>query len=615
VTDTKTRAGGQSLPGNVQEAVRLCWRAAPGLLLAVMAVPLFQSALIGIQLLVVRSFADRLLEPDSAARDDVLRSLFLPAVFILAALVGVAVLDNVQTIVRELLTERVRRDAARRMHTAIGALELIDFERPETHDRVMRASSTDFRPAQAVRALTAIAGTLMRSVVLVGFVVVIVPLLLALAIPVLIVSNSLASDRYKVSTRLTPLERRRLYFNRMLTAREPAAETRAYGLADHFGRRYDELSAQRETELRGMLRRQWRRMLGSQLVFALVAAGSLAMLGWLYSSGRADAAALITAGFGIVQVAALIGALGFPITELTEAGLFLGDQRVFLREIELAATRRPAVTGAPVPPLASIELHEVTFSYPSGDHAAVEKVSLRVERGQIIAFVGANGSGKTTLAKVVGALFDPDAGQVCWNGVDVRDLDRSVLRTRIASVFQDYQTFSETIADNVAFGMVSRTADRERVDLMLRQAGFDPGELDLDLLIGPEHEGGTALSGGQQQRLAIARALYRDADLLLLDEPTSALDARAEHQLISQLRHDGRTTIVISHRLANIADADRIFVFSQGRVVEEGDHAELMAASGLYHELYTLQASLYEHAGAADAFSFGPTGEQERGNR
>jgi ATP-binding cassette subfamily B protein len=601
---------------NLREAFGLSWRSAPRLCVAIMVVPLLQSILIGGQLLLLQQLTQRVIEGGSRAEtvQDVVPLVGLMVV----GLVGLLVLDNFQTLVRELLTERVRQVSARRMHRAIGQLSLIDFDYPQTHDRVVRASATDFRPAQVVRSLTSILASAIRIVLLTVAVVLIepllVPALLVLAVPVLLLSRLLAGDRYAFVTRTTGLDRRRLYYSQLLTTRRAAAESRAYGLADRFGRRYDELSTQRLTELRGMLGRQWRRMLAGQAAFAVLVGGSLAVLAWFYASGRSEVGALIAAAVGLAQVANMIGGLGWPASELAEAGLFLADQREFLDQIEHRQAPAPAA-AVEIPPLRTLTVQDVSFTYPSGGRPALDKVSMNVDRGQIVALVGPNGSGKTTLAKLIGALYEAGEGSVRWNGQDCSELDRAALRARIATVFQDFQTYAESIRDNVAFGAVDRPVDDERVRWALAAAGFAAGELDLDRELGPEYEGGTDLSGGQQQRLAVARALYRDADLLILDEPTSALDARAEHTLLAELRAMRRTTILVSHRLANVAEADRILVFGAGRVIEEGSHDDLMALGGVYHELYQLQANLYSHGEGEVSLSYGPAQERERGTR
>ncbi|MER7003295.1 ABC transporter ATP-binding protein [Dactylosporangium sp. NPDC000555] len=580
--------------------------------------PLLQSLLIGAQLPLIQRLVE-LVANDDGGRVGTARAAAPVVGLMVAGLIVLLIIGNAQALVRDLLTEQVRQASARRMHRAIGGLELIDYEYPQTHDRVMRASSTDFRPAQAVRSLTAIVDSAVRIIVVTVAVVVIqpllVPALLALAIPVLIVSRLMAGDRYDFFSQMTPLERRRLYYSRMLTAREPAAETRAFGLVEEFGRRYDDLSVQRLAELRKTLGRQWRRMLGGQLAFALLVVGGVAVLGWFYLSGRANLGSAIAAAVGLAQVVHMIGALSWPVSEMTEAGLFLNDQHVFLEQVR---RRRPARDDAEqrgVAALRSLTVKDVSFTYPSGTAPALDRVSFTVEEGQIIALVGPNGSGKTTLAKIIGMLYRPDAGTVLWNGESAERFAAAALRGRIASVFQDFQTYAETIRDNVAMGAIDRPVDQERVAWALRAAGFDDGELALERIIGPEYEGGTDLSGGQAQRLAVARALYRGADLLILDEPTSALDARAEHTLLSELRAHRCTTVLVSHRLANVAAADRILVFGAGRVIEEGSHEELMALGGVHRELYQLQADLYAHGRGDISISYGTTQERDRETR
>ena len=612
---TAARVGrSRSTVQNLREALWLSWQAAPRLCVGLLAVPLLQSLLVGAQLLLIQRYSQVLLsgqaQPGETARKVV------PAVAVLVVcLVALLVMDNLQALGRELLTERMRQTTARRTHRAMGQLELIDFELPETHDRVQRASVADFRPAQVVRGLIAVLAAAVRVVVITAAVIAIEPLLvpmfLALAVPVLVVARLLAGARYAFYAGMTPLERRRMYYHRLLTAREPAAEGRAYDLTAHFGERYDELSTRRLVELRGLLGGQWRRMIGGQFTFAALLVGALGVLGWLFVSGRSDLAGLIAATVGLTQVASMLGGLGWPLSELAESGFFLDDQREFVARANERGT--PVRAADPLPPLHTLSVEGVCFSYPSGSRRALEKVSLTVRSGEMIALVGPNGSGKTTLAKVLGTLYQPSDGTVRWNGTDLSTADRAAARARIATVFQDFQTYSETIAENVALGALGRPVDHDRIAASLAAAGFDPGELDPAALLGPEHEGGTALSGGQQQRLAIARALYRDADLLILDEPTSALDARAENGLLAGLREAGRTTILVSHRLANVATADRILVFGAGRVIEEGTHQELMALDGVYRMLYTLQASLYSLGDTELSFTY-DSGDRRNGD-
>jgi ATP-binding cassette, subfamily B, bacterial len=245
----------------------------------------------------------------------------------------------------------------------------------------------------------------------------------------------------------------------------------------------------------------------------------------------------------------------------------------------------------PVPPKGEIELRDVTFAYPSRPDAhALNHFTLRVRPGETVAVVGPSGAGKSTLFAMLLRFFDPQSGRIVVDGVDVRRASLDELRQRIALVPQDVALFADTIAANIAYG--SADASQTAIEAAAKAAQADVFIREL-----PEGyntrlgERGVTLSGGQRQRIAIARAILKDAPILLLDEATSALDA--ENEVLVQRALDrvmqGRTTLVIAHRLATVQKADRIIVMDEGKVVEEGNHASLAKASGLYSRLAELQ--------------------------
>lgn len=216
-----------------------------------------------------------------------------------------------------------------------------------------------------------------------------------------------------------------------------------------------------------------------------------------------------------------------------------------------------------------------------------------------MALVGENGSGKTTLAKLLAALYEPDAGTVRWDGVDVSGYARDGLRRSVAVVFQDFVRYHLTARDNVGLGQVDRIDDDAAIAAAARRAGIDTVVDGLphgwDTYLSKMFTGGRDLSVGQWQRVALARAFFRDAPFVILDEPSASLDPRAEHALFQSLREllGGRTVLFISHRFSTVRTADRIYVLDGGRVTEHGSHDELMARDGHYAELFRLQAAAY----------------------
>ncbi len=245
----------------------------------------------------------------------------------------------------------------------------------------------------------------------------------------------------------------------------------------------------------------------------------------------------------------------------------------------------------PVPldlPLRTLAFENVAFRY--GDAPVLREIRLEIRSGEKIALVGASGSGKSSLVSLVPRFYDPTEGRVTLNGTDLRDLSLADLRSLIALVTQDTFLFDDTIAANIAYG--EPDPDPARIENAARRAHAHDFIRELpqgyQTRVG---ERGGRLSGGQKQRLAIARAIYRDAPILILDEATSALDNESERLVQAAINEvmEGRTSIVIAHRLSTIQHADRILVMQEGRIVEEGTHSDLLARGGVYRHLYNLQ--------------------------
>ncbi|WP_282507525.1 lipid A export permease/ATP-binding protein MsbA [Burkholderia cepacia] len=250
----------------------------------------------------------------------------------------------------------------------------------------------------------------------------------------------------------------------------------------------------------------------------------------------------------------------------------------------------PQGGGRPLPQArGEIEFRNVSFDYGAAERPTLDRISFKVAPGEMIALAGPSGSGKTTLVNLLPRFFDPTDGAILVDGVPVSDYDLHALRGQMAMVSQDVVLFNDTIAANVAYG---QTPDRARVQAALEAANLADAVAampdGLDTLVGGN---GMRLSGGQRQRLAIARAIYKDAPILILDEATSALDSESERHVQAALERlmEGRTTLVIAHRLSTIERADRILVLEAGKIVEEGSHDELLRHGGLYAHLHRIQ--------------------------
>jgi subfamily B ATP-binding cassette protein MsbA len=238
-----------------------------------------------------------------------------------------------------------------------------------------------------------------------------------------------------------------------------------------------------------------------------------------------------------------------------------------------------------------IAFEQVSFHYPNQEQSVLQTIDLAIKPGETVAFVGASGSGKSSLVNLLPRFYECDSGQILLDDIPLNELKLADLRAQIAYVGQNVVLFNDTIRANISYGSA------QEVDLeTLRQAARDAFALEFiealpqgfDTLIG---ENGARLSGGQRQRIAIARALLKNAPVLILDEATSALDTQSEHQVQTALERlrQGRTALVVAHRLSTIETADRIVVLQQGQIVETGQHAELLAANGIYASLYRLQ--------------------------
>jgi subfamily B ATP-binding cassette protein MsbA len=315
-----------------------------------------------------------------------------------------------------------------------------------------------------------------------------------------------------------------------------------------------------------------------------------------------DFVTFLTAALMLLAPLRHLAALNGPVARMMAAGESVFAMIDSEAEVETGSRTLERARG-------DVCFDGVTFRYPGAVAAAVESLTLNVRAGEMVALVGPSGAGKTTLINLLPRFIEPTDGRILLDGVPLRDVTRGSLRAQMALVSQDVMLFDDSIAANISFGATRGASDaqiRAAAEAAFLMPWIDSLPEGLGTRIG---ENAVKLSGGQRQRLSIARALLKDAPILLLDEATSALDSDSERYIQASLERlmKGRTTFVVAHRLSTIERADRIVVMEGGRIVEQGNHAHLLAAGGLYSHLHRIQFSAPAAAPAASAPSTSPT--------
>ena len=529
-------------------------------------------------------------------------SLVEPVLLLAGATALTAVIASVQAGLGRYAGELVAAVMWQRVLHVATRVDLRKFESARFYDRLQRVQASALtRPYQITYGLVATIGAVVASIgLLVAIMLVqpaLLPLLLIAGVPVLITSRRQSQLEFDFLARQTQSMRLRTYLTWVQTGRDEAKEVRAFGLARNFGKRLNTLYAEYLRDLaQHLLQRSKLGAIGS-LGSAVLLALTLVLLVWLISTGRlsiAEAAAALVA----IRLLASQVQNGFTgVQAIFESGLFIDDLDGFL-------TLAPAAEGgsreiAPPAEFRRIRADAVSFSYPGRSQLALQAANIEINSGEVVALVGENGSGKTTLAKVIAGLYEPGSGAVRWDGIDVRGFRPELFRERVAIIFQDFVRYALSAEENIAIARpddeIDHAAIREAAKIADADAFLSALPAGYQTPLSRRFAGGHELSGGQWQKVAIARAFYRRAPLVIIDEPTASLDARAEYELFSSLHEvlRGRTALIISHRFSTVRTADRIYVLDHGRVVEHGSHDELMDIGGRYAELFHLQASAY----------------------
>jgi ATP-binding cassette subfamily B protein len=489
------------------------------------------------------------------------------------------------------------------LHTKSIQVDLEYYENAEYYNTLHRAQAeASYRPSTILLNLTQ---GLQSGISLLGILILLLRLHWSIAVILVLATIPGIFARLKYTGKFywryrdwTDKERQAYYFHTMLTQSPHAKEVRLFNLGSLFNHRFQ--------HLRQVIRQEKLSLASQRATIDLVTQGS-ATLAVFVTCGAIAYQTLqgaITLGDFVMYYQAFQRGQGFlrevlsNLVSLYENSLFLADFYSFL---ELKPMVEEPHQPQPMPQAwqTGIEFRHVCFEYPNSQRSVLRDVSFSIHPGETIALVGENGAGKTTLIKLLCRLYDPTDGAITLNGIDLRQFCIADLRSQINVLFQDYVQYQLTAQENIWLGNIDLPSHHDQIFKAARNAGADAVIRKLpqgyDTRLGKWFESGEELSIGQWQKVALARSFVRDAQILILDEPTSALDAKAEAEVFKKFRQlvQGKTAILISHRLSTIKMADRILVLDGGTLAEQGTHNQLMQHQGIYAHLYETQAQQY----------------------
>ncbi|HNP35500.1 MAG TPA: ABC transporter ATP-binding protein [Woeseiaceae bacterium] len=585
-----------------RRALELVWTTSRSLtlVLAVLTVVagILPAAIAYIGQLIVDAVVAAMNAPDPDTRG-VLLLVLLEAIVVIAVAACQRGVSASQTILRALLGQRVNVMILEKALT----LQLTHFEDSEFYDKLTQARrEASSRPLSLVNRTF---GLVQNSLSLVSYAVLLfafspwaVLILLLAGLPAFFAEAKFSGDRYRLFRWRSPDTRMQLYLETVIAREDGVKEVKLYQLGHKLLQRYRDIFTKLFTEDRKLtLRRDgWGFVLGLissaafygayawiviETVHQKITLGAMTMYLMLFRQGQSAVAAILSA-----------------ISGMYEDNLYISNLYEYLEQpvISRSGTR---LLGPE--PGRGLELEHVSFAYPGGTENALEDVSLHIRPGESLAIVGENGSGKTTLIKLITRLYEPTAGRILLDGLNLNEWDIDALRQRVGVIFQDYGRYQFSVGENIGAGDVRYFEDEQR----WRSAAERGQAADFietlpekyETQLGRWFKNGRELSGGQWQKIALSRAFMRsDADILVLDEPTAAMDAASEAAVFEHFRQmsKNKMTILISHRFSTVRAADQIVVIHQGRIVERGNHDELMAKDGQYAQLFRLQAKGYQ---------------------
>ncbi len=582
---------------------RLVWEAKPSMLFVMIFMTLYNGVMPLVGTLITANLLENVV---LSFTSDV--SLVLPLGLQFGYIFLNSVVTGANRMVTRLSGEIVTNHVKVKIMKKAKDVDVASFDMPDFYERLENANrEAGVRP---VTIMTSTFDLISQTVSMISYVVVLSSLLGRLGISahfffaaflILSVVSAIVSFHYRrqnfLYMRRRSKARRQLnYYSDIMVNKDMVKEIRLFGLSDLFIGRYNDTFRQYFAGIKSIIYKEG----ASGIILSLCTAVLNAVLFYMVATNVRRIADYSVYTAALNSISACLTSLISTSAIIYEGSLFIDNMIVFMNEKK---TVTPAVSE-PLKPKRhcghTIELKNVSFSYPGSDRRVLKNINLTINAGDTAVLVGLNGAGKTTLIKLITRLYDPTEGEILLDGQNIKDYDTAELYKMFGIIFQDFGKYAVTVKENIAFGQADKEMTDSDIEYAAKQSGASsfiealPEKYETPLMRYFEPDG-AELSIGQWQKLSIARAFYSDSDILILDEPTASLDPMAEQEIFNQfdmLRRD-KTTIFVSHRLSSATKANRIIVLKNGEIVETGDHAELMDLRGEYYRLFSTQAKRY----------------------
>ena len=565
----------------------------------------FQGFIPLLLLYLTKKFIDNIsIHFESDSQTDITFSYIL---FIIILIGIVSLIDNLCSVLasltKEAQTQIITDYVQNILHQKSIEVDLEYYENHQYYDALHRVQTeAPYRPNIIFNGLTQFLQSLI-SLVAIGLLLLslhwgIILVLFLTVLPTLAVKIKYADQLYRQWRKWTPKDRMAHYLHTLLTQASYAKEIRLFNLGIRFQQQYNQLRHQiRSFRLQLAQGRTGAELLtqGSATMAVFIATGVIAWECW---QGRITVGSLVMYYQAFQRGLKLLKDILSSLANLYENSLFLANLSEFL-------ALKPFVSVPQFPQniphslKIGIELKNIHFYYPHSNKPVLQGVNLKINAGETVALVGENGAGKSSLIKLICRLYDPSAGDIYLDNINLKEFNPIELRNKISAVFQDYAHYNLTVRENIGFGDLDSIYDEQKLSQSAKFSGanhlIDKLNFGYDSILGNEFAEGTELSVGEWQKIAIARAYLRESPIIILDEPTSALDPEAEAEILTKFAEltRNRTSIIITHRLSSIRFADRILVLEKGLITEQGTHQELIKLKGTYAHLFNIQAQFY----------------------